>query len=212
MKPHDAPLLEVECIVLSDFHLMFEKEIDESAPFIKHTSNALADTGAQVCTAGPEFLSSLGIQESFLITTNMSVRGVTHSAVTLMGAAFLEVSAMGISTKQVVYFAREARSLILSEKTLKDLGVIPPDFPKAGMFRRPPVEEAMVELSSAGVRNDCGCLVRTEVPPMPKAIPFEPIELNLDKFERWFKFGSYASSAFNTCNIIQFLQYQVLIW
>ena len=79
------------------------------------------------------------------------------------------------------------------------LGVLPPDFPKAGMFRKPPVEEAMVELSSAGVRNDCGCLVRTEVPPMPKAIPFEPIELNLDKFERWFKFGYYASSAFNTC-------------
>ena len=60
----------------------------------------------------------------------MNVKGVTHSPVTVLGAIFLQVSASGMYTKQIVYIVRGARSLILSEKALKDLGVIPKNFPE----------------------------------------------------------------------------------
>ena len=122
----------------------------------------------------------------------MSVKGLSQSSVTLLGAAFLEISAQGICISQVVYIAREARCLILSETALKLLGVLPPDFPKAGMFMD--TSRACVAIGSSNVRNKCGCLVRTAVPPLPDVIPFEPTEANLEKFENWFKFKYYASS------------------
>ena len=79
-------------------------------------------------------LSALEIDVSFLVLTGMSVSGITNSKATILGALFLEISSKGRSTRQLVYIVSEARSLILSEKALKDLGVMPQNFPCAGMF------------------------------------------------------------------------------
>ena len=201
-KPRNAPMIQVECELLVDIHRRFDIDIPQSdgcteKSFSSRGIDALADTGAQVCTAGPDLLQSLGTTESVLITTNMTVKGLSQSSVTLLGAVFLEISSQGIRTKQIVYIAREARCLILSETALKGLGVLPPDFPKVGMFLD--ASHANVEVGSSKVRNKCGCLVRTEVPPLPEVIPFEPIAANLDKFENWLKNDYYASSAFNVC-------------
>ncbi len=200
-KPYDAPMIRVSCKLMIAIHAQFEvdvpEECEDASLFSSGGVEALADTGAQVCTAGPDLLQVLGMDESLLITTNMSVRGLTQSSVTLLGAAFLEISAQGISTRQIVYIAREARCLILSETALKCLGVLPPEFPKVGMFLDP--ARVQVAVGTSHVRNKCGCLLRTEVPPMPDTIPFDPIAANLDKFENWFKYNYYASSAFNVC-------------
>ena len=90
-----------------------------------------------------DLLSALGIDVSFLVLTGMSVSGITNSPVNVLGALFLEVSSNGRYTRQLVYVASEARSLILSEKALKDLGVIPKNFPCAGMFS--PEDESPTE-------------------------------------------------------------------
>ena len=86
--------------------------------------SGLADTGAQVCTGGPSLLSQFRIDFAFLILTRLEVKGIAHFPVTMLGALFLEVLSGGMCTRQVVYIAREARSLILSETALKALGVI----------------------------------------------------------------------------------------
>ena len=93
-----------------------------------------------------------------------------------------------------MYIAREARSLILSETALKDLGVIPSNFPTAGTFDTLPsqvphdatiadreVQSSVVDEATVArcvVMNHCGCPVRTEVPPIPANTPFEKPEVN----------------------------------
>ena len=201
-RPRDAPILQVDIKVMVEVHTYFGKEIPRgdycgNQQLSASNVGGLADTGAQVCTGGPDLLKKLDMDESLLVTTNMSVKGMSQSTVNLMGALLLEISAQGICTKQVVYIAREARSLILSETALRGLGVLPPNFPTVGMFSETPCAE--VAVGSSGVRNKCGCLLRTDVPDMPVAIPFEPVEANLPAFENWFKNVHFASSAFNTC-------------
>ena len=79
----------------------------------------LADTGEETCTAENSLLALLGIDISFLLLTGMSVSGISSN---------------GRYTRQLVYIANEARSLIFAEKALKDQGVIPENFPCAEMF------------------------------------------------------------------------------
>ena len=50
----------------------------------------------------------------------------------------------------------------------------------------------------AGDRAPCGCLRRTGPPPVPKTLPFEPVEKNVDKMKEYL-LDTYASSAFNKC-------------
>ena len=166
----------------------------------------LADTGAQICTAGVDLMESLGINKSYLIPTTMKVKGVTHSAMSILGAIFLEISSGGRYTKQVVYIACEACRLILSEKALCDLGVITKNFPSPDTFpsnetnteshHTPQVNSQVIEL--LGNKSKCGCLVRTHVPPIPTTIPFKPTAYNRENLAGWI-LKHYASSAFNIC-------------
>ena len=194
-KPNDVLFLQVVCTVLVSVHASFDRRLPVAGGTFQ--SKGLADTGAQICTAGLGFLQSFGIDVSFLVPTRMGVKGMTHTHVTILGALFLEISASGRHTKQIVYVASEARSLILSEKALLDLGVIPAEFPVAGMFGND--RSAQIEVETADVKAKCGCKVRTAVPPLPTAIPFKPVDANLVKFEKWFTEGYYGASAFNIC-------------
>ena len=45
---------------------------------------------------------------------------------------------------------------------------------------------------------ECGCLLRTEPPPVPDHPPFELLESNVKRVEEWF-LEHYAASAFNNC-------------
>ena len=131
-KPSPAPMIHVTCTVIVENHVMYGRKPERRPKPAEE--DGLADTGAQVCTGGPDLLTDLHVDENILIPTKLEVKGITHSPVTMLGALFLEVSSNGMCTKQIVYIAREARSLILSETALKDLGVLPPDFPTAGSF------------------------------------------------------------------------------
>ena len=203
-KPQDAPYLKVSCKLLVTIHASYGKVVpqtDQEKP--SHVVDGLADTGAQVCTAGSDLLTVFNVSEDDLVPTILGVKGVTHSPVTVLGALFLEVSASGMRTKQIVYICRGARSLILSEKALKDLGVLPANFPSAGMFKDstiqglPPVEDAYVEVSSI-VLNTCGCPLRTDLPPIPANIPVEKPEQNRKMLSKWI-LNFYKTSAFNVC-------------
>ena len=213
VKPAKAPLIQVTCRLLVQNHLTYGRTL----PLRKKRrvkAEGLADTGAQVCTSGPRLLSCFGIDENFLIPTKLQVKGITHSPVTMMGALFLEVSANGIYTQQIVYIVREARSLILSETTLKNLGVIPLNFPTAGTYETPTVQTAgddqsrmVIPTTPSGtdatvarsvVMNTCGCPVRTEVPPIPTNIPVEKPEGNRSLLHKWI-LNYYKTSAFNIC-------------
>jgi hypothetical protein len=112
-------------------------------------------------------------------------------------------------TEQIVYIAREARSFILSETALKELGVLPENFPVAGSFK--PLSTEVVRLGddaptplsttaavSGVVKNTCGCPVRTDVPQIPTNIPVEKPEANRVHLHRWI-LHYYRTYAFNVC-------------
>ena len=48
--------------------------------------DGLADTGAQICTAGTDLLVTMGIEVDFLVPTRMGVKGVASSKVSVLGA------------------------------------------------------------------------------------------------------------------------------
>ncbi len=144
--PAKAPLIRVVCKLLIANHAIYGRYTtqDDVRQKKKVKTSGLADTGAQVCTAGPNLLSQFHIDLNFLIPTRLEVKGITHFPVTMLGALFLEVSSNGMCTQQIVYIAHEARSLILSETALKDLGVIPTNFPTAGSFDGSPLRQERV--------------------------------------------------------------------
>ena len=84
----------------------------------------------------------------------------------MLGALFLEISANGRCTRQLVYIASEAHSLILSVKALKDMGVIPENFPCAGMFgptHGPPAQRQAKGLADVSEVKPAGA----EIDPRP---------------------------------------------
>ena len=103
------------CRLLISVHKSYGKSITKGSTKDADVSG-LADTGAQICTAGTDFLVTMGIEVDVLIPTSMGVKGVASSKVSVLGALFLEISAGGRVTQQLVYIARGARRLILSEK------------------------------------------------------------------------------------------------
>ena len=199
-------MIQVTCKVIAENHVLYGRTLKRRPKEAKE--DGLADTGAQVCTGGPDLLTNLHVEKSILIPTKLEVKGITHSPVTMLGALFLEVSSNGMCTKQIVYIAREARSLILSETALKDLGVLPPDFPTAGSFDKDThcspikkmsnVEECVTVASKSITKNSCGCPVRTEVPPVPTHIPIDKPETNRSYLHKWI-LNYYQTSAFNVC-------------
>ena len=216
MKPQDAPVLKVSCRLLTTIHINYGKTLTRNTSKDADV-DGLADTGAQICTAGADFLTAMGIDVDFLVPTRMGVKGVASSKVTILGALFLQISAGGRVTQQLVYIASGARMLILSEKALLDLGVIPENFPSAGMFKpRSQAQQLKIDLSrdyenasdhevnevkaraKAIVKNKCGCPLRTEVPPLPKSLPVEKPEQNCSLLSKWILIY-YMSSAFNIC-------------
>ena len=89
----------------------------------------LADTGAQVCTAGPGTMQALGLNSSMLARTKLKVRGVKRTELSVLGAVSVEISAGDRKSNQILYVTSETRQLILSRTCLQQLGVVSEDFP-----------------------------------------------------------------------------------
>ena len=93
-------------------------------------------------------------------------------------------------TTQVVYVSEYTSRFYLSESALKDLELIPRNFPS---------QTSRIDASAiVNGKALCGCPRRTTVPDKPANIPFPPIASNRDRLELWLR-EHFKSSAFNTC-------------
>ena len=95
-------------------------------------------------------------------------------------------------TCQILHFAQNTRGCLLSEKALKDIRVLPSNFPSAIMAA------AQVQPASKAPKSACGCLKRLPPPPLPSHIPHPPTPDNITKLENFLR-SFFAASAFNTC-------------
>ena len=197
MSPSPPPILEVSLRVMMTVQRNLVGKSADSRPNRKylHTvvTEGLGDTGAQVCTAGMNMLDKLGVHRRMLASTSLRIKGVKGSELQVLGVLAVEVSAGGNKSQQLIYFTRETRQLIISKLCMVQLGLLDKLFPQH--------QRAEVKVTSkveVGMKAKCGCLVRSEVPPLPTELPFPPTRDNLDNIEKWIK-TYYASSAFNVC-------------
>ena len=106
-----------------------------------------------------------------------------------MGALLLHIIQAANETRQVVYIAQNVQGFYLSEAVMKDLQLIPQDFPA------PPTKVAGVQQTK---KAPCCCLLQVEPPAHPNEIPIAPNPENHAKLEAWIC-NHYAASVFNVC-------------
>ena len=96
-----------------------------------------------------------------------------------------------VFTKAMMYVSRSSKRVWLSERSLKNLGVIGADFPTA---------KALPDQQVGGLDEiaPCGCPSRSTPPNLPSELPFEAERENIDKM-RWWMQERYAASVFNKC-------------
>ena len=200
-KPH--PNLPITVTILHDSHEKLGKRLtrqEYSRVPNGARAAACADTGAMTCSSGTEILSLLHCPERYLLKTSHRIRGVTGTNLDVLGSLLLRIETNGRVTKQVVYVSRNTRGIYLSEKALRDLGVVPQSFPTPSSPKSTNSESAPLSADAAFKQRKapCGCLERSAVPPPPDKLPYPATEANREKLELWIK-EYYASSAFNTC-------------
>ncbi|KAK8406335.1 hypothetical protein O3P69_007200 [Scylla paramamosain] len=133
------------------------------------TVTAVADTGAQVCVAGPKLMSLLGLRPA-LLQRRAGIRDLARIPLSSLGAAACRISLPSHTTVQDVHFVENVERLYLSCTTCKDLGLIHQDFPK------PSAVTAGVGVTEGDAHD---------VPGRPAAIPMQPLEENVPQLEQW---------------------------
>lgn len=142
---------------------------------------AIADTGAQVCVAGPTLMSSLGLRPAQLMR-RAGIRDLAKIPLTSLGAARCCISLDGRSTIQEVYFIKSVERLYLSFATCRELGMVHKDFPQ------PLLRIACV---------DIGSNASDDIPVRPTTMPLPPLEENVVRLQEWL-LRQFSSSTFNT--------------
>ena len=145
-------------------------------------TEALADTGAQVCVAGMELVHSLGLKRKDLIKVKMELRAANKSEMEVLGAVLMEVSSKtggaAQSTKQICYIVPQCSRVILSLEACSALRMLTPLFPGVE-------EQAILECTEAAGSQACTCPRRAETPDPPAKVSFPATEENRGKLEAW---------------------------
>ncbi|KAK8372279.1 hypothetical protein O3P69_017362 [Scylla paramamosain] len=122
-----SPLSEVSsAVTVADAHSTPQPTIDvivsRGDGKEERKASAVADTGAQVCVAGPSLLHTLGIEPSQL-QSRAGLRDVANLRLRCMGSTICQVTLGKRSTIQDVYIIQSARQFYLSLAACKALGL-----------------------------------------------------------------------------------------
>lgn len=144
---------------------------------------AVPDTGAQVCVAGPDLLAALGVKPASL-TRRGTLRDVANLSLQPSGSFPCRVQYGSKATVQEVFVMKSATRCYLSLQACRDLGLVPMDFP----------HHATVAGATA---SDVGNTSTDSTPPRPTSLPFPPLEENVPRLEEWL-LCHFSGSTFDT--------------
>jgi len=130
---------------------------------------AVADTGAQVSMAGRTLLNNLGILQHQLQPAPVAVNHVAGGGVRLLGSLICQLVVGPVTTNERIFFANGVERLYLSLGACKSLCLVPPKFPCHS-----------VSICSVAP------LDIPQVPTRPEEPPYELVEENVDRLEKWF--------------------------
>ena len=94
---------------------------------------AVADTGAEVCVAGSQHLSLLGLSIAQLQKPKVRLVDIVGKVVPVWGMAPCVIKIGQVKSEQTVYFVKSASCVFLSLNACKALGLVPKNFPYAQM-------------------------------------------------------------------------------
>ena len=167
--------------------------------------SVVADSGCQSPIMGLNTLYRLGLNKSDLTRIRATATSISGQKIEIIGIVVLrfsgrdKVSGATVETAGQVRVAADVRDIYISKSMMMDLGILSKDFPSISTGNdREAAALAACKPPPAGDRAPCGCLRRTEPPPVPKTLPFEPVEKNVEKMKEYL-LTTYASSAFNKC-------------
>ena len=188
--PEPPPSVRVEIAMLPGTHAAFGRVPKDPVSLRSHHVLAFADTGAQTCSSGPDIQKLLGYTDGYLVSTTHRIRGITDNRLHIKGVLFLRIKVGSRETRQAVYVSDNTTGFYLSQTALKDLDLLPFNFPTSLSQNSSSVD--------AKETAPCGCPRRTSIPSKPKSIPFKPTQTNRHQLEQWIV-DHFKSSAFNIC-------------
>ncbi len=167
----------------------------------KFIIEAVVDSGAQCCVWGWDNCQLAGFKREDLIPVKQKLNGVSKSSIEIYGAVVLRMCGVSSSTRSIqcaaiVYVSPNISGFYLSEEAMKQLHIIPKNFPTVG-------SALPMSINSAGpvegqCKEECTCLPRSATPGRPDKLPFDAIPENVDKMKEYL-LNRYASSTFNKC-------------
>ena len=194
-RPEKSPTVDVRIAINTYAHRKLKNYQCRTPPDKPIVVKAIADTGAQTCTAGLDVLNLIPDGTRWLLRTRHGLKGVTHNGLKVRGVLLIEFSLHGHSSTELLYICDNVTGLYLSQTALKNLQLIRQNFPEP--------EETVTDSSAITENSDapkapCGCPLRSPCPPVPDKLPFPATEEYRDEFEKWI-LNYFASSAFNVC-------------
>ena len=136
--PLSQPVLKVTMTVDMEFYKKTGLRLP-SAKMMKSVPIKLtADSGAQVTTCNVDKLSLLGLKRKDLLSTAVGLECANKEDANVLGVFIGKVLAdddcgNSIKVQSLVYVMKHGGDL-LSQEVLRELGVLPPEFPKVGQF------------------------------------------------------------------------------
>ena len=138
------------------------------------TIEVFADSGADICLAGPKHLTELSISSDDLAPCRKTIRAVGGSLLTCKGWFQCEFDVCGNTTRQPIYICDKIDRIYFSRKACIDATILPRTFP---FPMNKPERVASIE--------------PPHLPRRPEIIPMSPIEENVPKLKAYLieKFG-----------------------
>ena len=101
--------------------------------------------------------------------------GMTNARAEILGALLVQITLGNRISRVMMYICKEESGVILSESCVKDLGLLPENFP----------DQTSMSQSNATPTTECHCPRWTVTPPLPEKIPFPATKENRSKLESW---------------------------
>ena len=182
-----------------------------------------ADSGAQVTACNVDRLPLLGLRRKDLLSTAVGLECANKADANVLGVFIGKIVAKDdsgntITVQSLVYVMKHGGDL-LSREVLKQLGVLPPEFPMVGQFSSGQNGKGRVDKVTVGGDGDegtesqevfqppgqcdpqsslpCQCPLRTNVE-VPDRLPVAALPENRKKLEDWI-LKYYSPGAFNVC-------------
>ena len=168
-----------------------------------YNTEGVTDTGAQICLFPRRELHKLNLSREDLFKVKHKILAANRTTIVINGAMLLRINSTeqgGPSTAAMVYVSPDANQFYLSKKVMKDLGVVPEEFPSISSKKVASMESVSEKTrsSESEEKEECSCPPRKLPPGKPTELLFSVRPENNERMKKWLS-QRYSSSTFNTC-------------